>query len=74
MNLPLQNLAAGFGISGAGALALGNCLAANILFACCNPILIYQFWQNGGKAQVIQFVVYEGLALVGICLQIRGKL
>lgn len=74
MTPSLQNLAAGLGISGAGALALGDCLAANFCFAACNPILISQFWQHGGKAQVVQFCIYEGLALAGIVRQLGVEL
>ncbi len=70
MTPSIQNLAAALGISGAGALALGDCLAANLLFSLCNPILICQFWQHGGRAQVVQFFVYEGLALAGIVRQL----
>ncbi|MDD3089808.1 MAG: hypothetical protein PHT95_07675 [Candidatus Omnitrophica bacterium] len=74
MTLSLQNLAAGLGISGAGALALGDCLAANLLFSLCNPILVCQFWSHGGRAQVIQFCIYEVLALAGIVRQLGVEL
>lgn len=66
----LQTLAAGLGIIGAGALSLGDCLKANLCFAACNPILIFLFWQQNAQAQVLQFCIYEGLALAGISRQL----
>lgn len=66
----LSSLAAGLGIIGAGALSLGDCLKANLCFAACNPILIFLFWQQNAQAQVLQFCIYEGLALLGIARQL----
>ena len=68
--ISLQTFAAVLGISGAGALSFGNCLIANALFSLCNPILILLFLQQNAQAQVLQFCIYEGLALVGLARQL----
>ena len=70
--LKAENFAAAFGICGAAAVALGSCLAGNLFFALANPPLIAHFWKHGAHAQVIQFLIYECLALGGLALLLEG--
>lgn len=67
----LSTLAAVLGILGAGALSRGDCFKANFLFSLCNPILICSFLHQNAYPQVLQFCIYEGLALWGLARQLR---
>ena len=71
-NTRALKLAAILGISGAIAFTAGSLLWGNLFFAFSHPPIIAQYWANGGRAQVCQFVVLEGLALAGIVLQLGG--
>lgn len=71
MPLSFSTLAAVLGILGAGALSRGDCYKANFLFSLCNPILIISFLQQNAYPQVLQFCIYEGLALWGLARQLR---
>ena len=71
-NTKALKLAAVLGIAGALAIAGGSILWGNLFFAASNPPLIAQFWSNGGRAQVCQFAVFEGLAVLGVVLHLGG--
>jgi hypothetical protein len=61
-----ETLASAFGICGAAAVALGSCQVGNLFFALANPPLIAHFWRHGGHAHVVQFFIYECLAILGL--------
>ena len=71
-NTKALKLAAVLGIAGALAVAGGSILWGNLFFAASNPPLIAQFWSNGGRAQVCQFAVFEGLTVLGVVLHLGG--
>jgi hypothetical protein len=54
------------GVVGAGAVALGNPLAANMVWLVGNPCLIYHNYSHGEQAQMWMFTIYFTLSIYGV--------
>lgn len=54
------------GLTGAFFVSQGEPLAANVIWLCANPFLIYHNLQKNDLGQAFMFTVYVLLAMIGV--------